>query len=228
MQVAVLKAYLEHNRKPRVVIHNLDAFTFQTTREVYAPAQYVPYLYDKELYQALRRINPNTWRSRFLPLYGYVVEDMNFSWVGGLTAFWGWSPREDFFRGFNPRSALWTGDFDRFKATHPNGVRWEVEPEGIRLVEGLIRLCAESGIRSIFVYSPEYAEMQKLTDNRAEIFGYFRELAGRARVPLWDYSDWAHGGETGYFTNSQHLNAAGAEAFSTDLANRLKAYLASP
>ena len=46
MQVAVFKAYLVRNRKPRILIHNLDAFTFVTTREVYDPVQYVPYLYD--------------------------------------------------------------------------------------------------------------------------------------------------------------------------------------
>ena len=49
MQIAVLRAYLEHNRKPEIVIHNLDGFAFVTTREVYDPAQYVPYLYDKRL-----------------------------------------------------------------------------------------------------------------------------------------------------------------------------------
>ena len=77
MQVAVLRAYLEHNRKPDLVIHNLDAFTFETTREVYASAQYTPYLYDEELYRPLLKIDPNTWKSRYVPLYGYVVEDMN-------------------------------------------------------------------------------------------------------------------------------------------------------
>ena len=174
MQLAVLRAYLEHNRKPEIAIHNLDAFTFETTREVYDPAQYVPYLYDEELYEPLRQINPNTWKSRYVPLYGYVVEDMNFSWMIGLGAFFGWSPHEDFFLGFNPRVNKWTDDFQQFKSSNRNGVRWPIEPAGVRLLEDLVRLCKQTGIQLIFVYSPEYSRgMQALTNNRGEVFGRF-------------------------------------------------------
>ena len=78
----------------------------------------------------------------------------------------------------------------------------------------------------MLVYSPEYNEMQALTNNRIAIFETFRELANRNQVPLWDFSDWTHEGDRTYFYNSQHLNAKGAEAFSDDLALRLKDYLA--
>ena len=40
MQVAVLSAYLKHNKKPSVVLHNLDSFSFVATREVFDPAQF--------------------------------------------------------------------------------------------------------------------------------------------------------------------------------------------
>lgn len=226
MQIAVLKAYLEHNRKPEVIVHNLDAFSFVTTREVYDPGQYVPYLGDEEIYQPLRQINKNIWRSRYVPLYGYVVDDMRFNWMLGLRGFVGWSPREDFYLGFNPRSAKWTDEFEHFEASNPHGVSWEIEPAGVRLVEGLIRLCQANGIQLILVYSPEYAKMQRLTNNRPQLFGYFQDLAARYHVPLWDYSSWQYAGSTKYFTNSQHLNAEGAEVFSADLAARLKDYLA--
>ena len=227
MQVAFLKAYLAHNRKPDVVIHNLDAFTFVTTREVYDPVEYTPYLYDHELYSALQKINPNIWKSRYLPLYGYVVEDINFSWILGVKGFTGWSPPEDYFLGFNPRSKKWTDDFQHLKANNPNGVRFDIEPAGVEDVEELIRVCRENGIQLIFVYSPEYVEMQSLTRNRVEIFSRFHGLAERFGVPLWDYSDWRYSGHQEFFQNSQHLNADGAAVFSSDMAERLKEYLAT-
>ena len=225
MQLAVLRAYLEHNRKPEIVIQSLDSFSFEATREVYNPAQYVPYLYDEELWRPLRQINPGIWKSRYIPLYGYVVDDMSMSWVLGLGTLSGWSPHEDFFLGFNPRSLKWTDEFKSFKAANPNGVNWPIDQEGRQSLEELVRLCKERGIQLIFVYPPEYSEMQGLTRNRKEVFDDFRELSAKYHVPFWDYSDWRYAGDTEYFQNSQHVNEDGAEVFSADLANRLRGYL---
>jgi hypothetical protein len=225
MQVAFLKAYLEHNEKPQVVIFNLDAFSFLTSRGVYEQVDYTPYISDPALYDAIRKINPNAWKSRYIPLYGYVVEDMNFTWILGLKSFFGWTSREDYFLGFNPRTKKWTTEFENLKASKPDGVRFEIEPAGVEDVKGLIQLCQQDGIQLIFVYSPEYIEMQKLTNNREEVFNLFRELSTNYKVPFWDYSGWEFAGNKDYFQNSQHLNNVGAAAFSDDLAKRLKEYL---
>jgi hypothetical protein len=162
-----------------------------------------------------------------VPLYGYVVEDMDFTWIKGLEGFFGWSPREDYYLGFNPRHRTWTGEFDSFKAANPNGRRFEIEPAGISDLEELISVCKRNGIQLIFVYSPEYTGMQQLTSNRAEIFARFHELASRYDIPMWDYSDWQHDDDQSFFYNSQHLNATGAAVFSMDLAQRLREYFAT-
>jgi len=227
MQVAFLRAYLEHNQKPKIVIHSLDAFSFVTSREVFEQVQYTPYLSDPALYSALWKVNPDIWKSRDLPLYGYVVEDMNFAWTQGVRGFFGWSPRQDFFLGFNPRSKEWSEDFERFRELRPHGVEFAIEKAGIQDVEDLITLCRQNGIQLIFVYSPEYREVQKITTNRDAIFSEFRELSAQYQVPFWDYSDWSHAGDRSYFQNSQHLNARGAEAFSNDLAGQLRSYISS-
>jgi hypothetical protein len=227
MQVAFFKAYLEHNSKPKIVLHNLDAFTFVTTREVFDPAQYMPYIDDPALYNELSKINPDTWKSRYLPLYGYVVEDMNFAWITGLGGFLGWNPPEDYFLGFNPRHRSWGSDFQKFKASNPHGVSFGIESAGIRDLEDMIQTCRQNQVQLILVYSPEYSEMQAITNDRAQVFGLFHQLAERYHVPLWDYSNWEFGGNRDFFYNSQHLNATGAAYFSGDIANRLKNYLAS-
>jgi hypothetical protein len=225
MQLAVLKAYLAHNRKPEIVIHNLDSFSFAATHEVYNPAQYVPYLYDDALWNQLRRINPGIWKSRYVPLYGYVVDDMSMSWELGLEELLGRSQPEDYFLGFNPRPLKWTDEFTNFKAANPKGVNWPVEEEGRRSLEELVRVCRTNRIQLIFVYAPEYSEMQGLTRNRSEIFREFLELSQKYGVPLWDYSAWRFSTNTEYFQNSQHLNDVGAKVFSADLANRLQEFV---
>jgi hypothetical protein len=222
IQVAVLKTYLRHNRHPKVVIQNLDAFSFITTREVYDPAQYMPYLGEADIYNALRIIDRRMWwKTKYLPLYGYAVDDMRFNWLLGLKSLVGSSPEQDFFLGFNPRVGHWTAEFENFKASHADGTTFAIEPAGVKVIEDLIQVCHDNGVKLVFVYSPEYQEMQTLTKNRAEIFEKFHELSERYNVPLWDFSDWSHADDQQFFRNSQHLNAEGAEVFSKDLANRL-------
>jgi hypothetical protein len=227
VQLAVLKAYLEHNRKPRLIVHNLDAFSFVSSRKIYDPALYVPYLSDKEIYGPLAQIEPDIAKSRYLPLYGYVVEDMGFTWIQGLKALVGISPKQDYFLGFSPRDYKWSDDFSNFKAGNPHGVSFAIEPSGVRALEQLIEVCRKNGIPLVFVYSPEFIGMQEMTNNRAEIFAQFQELASRYHVPLWDYSNWKFDGDRDFFYNSQHLNAPGAALFSEDLANRLQNYFSN-
>lgn len=222
MQVARLRTYLAHNRNPGLLIHNLDLFSFQTTHGgVYDPGQFVPYIREPALYEALSRINENAWKSRYLPLYGYAVEDLRFTWIQGVRSWFGWNPPEDHFQGFKPRHLPWTGEFERFKAQNPKGARFEVEPAGEREMEALLQLCRERRIPVLLVYSPEYLNMQQMTTNRAEIFARFRALGDRFGATVWDFSDSPLSPQQDKFYNSQHLNAEGAALFSAAVAERL-------
>jgi hypothetical protein len=223
-ELAFLKTYLDHNpKKPGLVIQNLDLFSFETTKkgELYDPGLYVPYMDDSNLYDFIRQKEPDAWKTRYLPLYGYAVEDMRFTWVWGLLRCAGVQGPEDYYQGFNPRPATWNADFEHFRAGNEGGVSYRVEPEGIHCLEELITLCKKNGIQIILVYSPEYCEMQKLETNRKEIMGKFHEISEQLKVPFWDYSDSSISSERNYFNNSEHLNVEGAEVFSQDLAQRL-------
>jgi hypothetical protein len=218
MQVAFFKAYLKHNRKPALVVHNLDTFTFVTTKEIYDPAQYLPYISESALYDPIRKIQPDAWKWKYLPLYGYVALDLQLSWVGGLKALAGIQPKEDQFRGFEPRYLEWTHDFEGFKAANPQGVSFPIEPEGIAALEDLLATCQREGIRVLLVYSPVYYEMREMERNRTAVFAHFRQLAARYGAKVIDYGDSDIARHQEYFYNSQHLNAQGAELFSAEVA----------
>lgn len=139
MQAAVLKTYLRHNTKPSLVVQSLDSFTFVTSRDgVWFPGQYLPYLNEDAIYQTLSAIDANTWKARYLPLYGYAVGDMNFTWLTGLGGRLGWNPQEDRYFGFQPRHAHWTSELARLKDSRPDGIRFKIEPEGVRDFEELL------------------------------------------------------------------------------------------
>ena len=147
---------------------------------------------------------------------------MNFTRAKGLGGLIGWTPGEDRYLGFQPRHAAWTGDFERFKKSNGT-VRFEVEANGVRQLDELLRLCQAQGIRVLLVYSPVYYEMQALEGNRDEIFARFGELAARYGATLWDYSHSPVSLRKDYFYNSQHLNAEGAAVFSDEFARALAA-----
>jgi hypothetical protein len=221
LQLALLKAYLEHNSPPKLVVHNLDLFSFVTSREIYNPAQFLPYLAEKPIYAAIQGVYADAWKWKYVPLYGYAVEDMRFTWMLGLKGLLGFQPPEDHIKGYVPRNLPWTGDFEAFRAGNPHGVRFEIEPRGVRDLEELVDTCRRANIAVLLVYSPEYTEMQALEQNRDEVIGKFHEICNRFHVPLWDYSDSAISRDRSNFYNSQHLNASGAGAFSSLFADRL-------
>ncbi len=227
MQWAFLKAYLRHNAKPRVVIHNLDPYSFVLTREVFDPGQYLPYLNEEEIYKPLRQIDPTVWKWKYIPLYGYAVEDMRFTWITAVKGLVGINPREDHFLGYNPRHLHWTGDFEHYKSSISAGVKIEIQPQAVKLLEDLVQTCQSQSIQVVIVFAPEYSEMQSLTLNRAEMFSRFQEIADRFKVPFWDYSQSGLCRDRDLFYNSQHMNQEGASFFSADLARRLASLTAA-
>ena len=146
VQLALLKTYLRHNQQPDVIIQNLDDFTFGVTREQdfrYA-ALFKPYLDEPSIYSALRSIRPDAWKQRYIPLYTYGTQDMDFSWMIGLRALLGNNLREKRLDGYLPERLSWNDDFDRFKALNPNGVEMAVEERGVALVKEPLTSVRES------------------------------------------------------------------------------------
>jgi hypothetical protein len=222
MQLAVLETYLRHNKPPALLIHNLDSFTFVTSRHGLAfPDIYVPYLSEPAIYNALRQIDSSWWKARYLPLYGYAVDDMRFNWLFGVAELAGRPPQDVRVQGFEPRHAGWSEDFERFKHAHPDGTTFDIEPEAVQDLEQLIAAATSRGTRVLLVYSPVYYEMQQLDRTRPQVFAKFREIADRCRATLWDFSDSPLSRRRDLFYNSQHLNDTGATLFSAALARRL-------
>jgi hypothetical protein len=228
LQLAVLKTYLQHNRKPKLIIHNLDSFSFVTSKEIYDPAQYIPYLSEAPIYEAVKKVYPDAWKWKYFPLYAYVVTDMRFAWLTGVKRWLGINPREDHIDGFTPRFTQWTGDFGEFKKQNPEGVKFEIEPVGVKDLTELALLCRSHGIPLLFVYSPVYLEMQLLERNRPDIFTTFTKIGMQFGAKLWDFSASSIAAKQSNFYNSQHLNADGAQQFSSEFAQKLEKSSAFP
>jgi hypothetical protein len=228
VQLGLLKAYLKHNRPPRVVLLNLETSTFTMTPkgEITDPGLFAPHLYEDELYQPLLKVDPAVWKWRHIPLYVYAVEDQRFVWARGLGAWFGLQGPETFHDGFNPNFERWGADFYSFRAYAQEGRTYPLDPAAVATLTELMRVCTERGIELFLVLSPEFHEAQSIVRNRAEIFAVFHRLSTEFKVTFWDYSDSPLSRERDNFYSSQHLNADGATLFSADLARRLKSHSA--
>lgn len=221
LQLALLRTHLRHNPAPRLVVHNLDLHSLATPTEIHDPGQYLPYLEEPEIYAEVRAVHPTAWAWRHLPLYGHAVADPRLHWMEGLARLTGLERPETLIAGFEPRPWSWTGEFDRFAAKASSGYEVARDDRGRDQLAALLQLCRERGIGVVLVFSPEYAAVRPLQLNRTAILAEISALAAAARVPLWDFSDSPLCADRRFFYNSQHLNAAGAEAFSRELAHRL-------
>jgi hypothetical protein len=223
LQLAFLRAYLRHNQKPELIIQNLDLTSFTKSRDIFTPGQYLPYLGEPDIYQALAEVKPSIWKAKYIPLYGFNDDDMQFTPIQAMLGLLSVSTREDRTLGFHPMNRSWNRDFERFKMTHPTGMESRCDPAAVEVLNQLIDLCKSLNIELVFVYSPEYYENHSMIVNRQVIFEMFENLAARYQVPFYDYSNTSISQEKNYFYNSQHLNTEGARLFSIDLTEKLRA-----
>ena len=224
LQAVILKTYLNNNPQPKIVVQNLDLFSFEATEkgQIYDPGTFIPYLNDEILYEGLRSIDPVVQKWKYLPLYGYAAEDMQFTWVWGALRHFGINPQEDYRRGFNPRAQKWNNDFDKFKAGNAQGVKYRIDQRCVEALDAMAALCAQHRIQFLLVFSPQFTEVHALEQNRTQIIRQFTEVAKKWEVPFWDYSDSQISRTKDFFFNSQHLNAGGARVFSSDIGLRIK------
>jgi hypothetical protein len=227
VHAGILRLYLHHNRPPRLVIENLDLYSLGANGAApYDIAQYTPYLCDSGLYEAMHRRYPMICRSRYLPLYGYISNDLEFQHYLGLKALFGIQPPEGREDGYRPRPNDSTDAFGRVKAPTKEQ-RFNADPRGVADLEDFLSIAQSRGIPTILVFSPMYYEHLAMVVNRTQLMAGFAGIAERHGAVFWDLSDLAPiSGNTWYFSDSMHMNTRGASAFSEVLGRRLAAWLA--
>jgi len=220
-QLPMLKTYFKHNRPPKLLIQSLGIISIETGKHIFRAYQYIPYLNEEDLYENLIKYDSKFWRYRHLPIFGFATYGMQLR-SDAMAGLFGISLRSERKLGFKAIDMKWTGDFDSFKESHPDGIEYPIEEEAIEDLRNIITLAQKYGTEVILVYSPEYYENQSLTLNHAEIVNLFRSVAEEYGLKFLDYSEDSISYHKEFFYNSQHLNASGAALFSKELAKDLK------
>lgn len=228
IHAGVLRYYLSHNRKPRLIIENADPHSLGYGYDLYEPAQYVPYLHDQAFYSVVKRM-PILQKAYYLPLYGYVVDDVEFAHYLGLKALFGIQPIETVRNGYQPvnhgySDGLWRRWVDKNQKT----ITFALLPYCMEEMGWLLEDARSRGIPCIIVFSPVYHERLVAIKNRSSIVAKLAQVARQHGALLWDLSDLSPVSENkDNFADWLHMNKQGATLFSKILGQRLAAWLGS-
>ena len=227
MQYARFRIYLQHNRKPKYIIQNVDVYGFSRRQDVADYQQFLPYIQDT----ILQNVTHNH-KGEFdiyqqnVPLYKYKTQQKLA--IEGFLGFVGFSNLYDTttkHKGYRGNDYVWNKDFESFKKRFPKGAKYRFDKEIKRQFEEYLAFCKSENIKVILVYAPEYFEIQPYYKNKSELINLCQESVRKYHCHFLDYSKNSLCYNRDYFYNSQHLNRRGAELFSLDLGTKVNILL---
>ena len=224
MQYARFRMYLQHNRKPKYIIQNVDVYGFSKRQDVADYAQFLPYIQDTILRKTIigHKGEFDVFQ-RNIPLLKYKnTPDLAFEGFFNFVGKTALSDTTTKFKGYKGNSYAWNQDFEKFKKRFPKGAKYRFDKEVLRQFEEFLVFCKKENIKVFLVYAPEYYEIQKYYKNKEELMKLCCESALKYDCHFLDYSEDSLCYDRQYFYNSQHLNKRGAEAFSLILSQKIK------
>lgn len=220
-----LKVFLQHNKKPTTIIYSIGMRDLEKSTGLFRMEQYMPYLADSIIKNSNQGYtNSFIWADYYVPLMKYRT---NFSSVlTGIKLYFssGVEVIQPRVLGHESRDMKWDTSFEDFKKS---GKTFDIKINGQLTSDfrHFLDLCKANQIQVIFVYSPEYIEIQSYFKNRDFLMDYYRKTALTYNIPFLDFSKHNISYHKKYFYNSEHLNKVGSEIFSKKLSRDLLKYI---
>ena len=218
-QLLKYQLYREHNRKPALIIQNIDYMTIRVMSDIrhqHESEQFFPLVYDKVMRKELRESGYGFLELN-MPLYrffGYQQVIKN----GLMEALHVKHYSRPSYKGFLPEKGQWNGsELARMK---PENV--VLSEEGKALFEDYLAQCRADSIQVVLVNSPLYAGAREKLLGYDDARVYFEQVAEKYGCLYLDYTDTPVCYDTTQFVVSVHLNERAAWAFSETLMEDLK------
>ncbi len=227
MQYYRFLLYMKYNKKPKYIIQTTDAHTLVNPGDLYMYEQFIPYLNEKIIREAVVQHRGLNYGDIYVPFYKYIHhKDLFDCAYRSLTG----KPMYEIgkYKGFIAVNAQWDPGFANWKKTFAKGWFGGSDSLALTQFDTFVRYCRDNDIKLIFVNPPTYFESIMLLRNRNEIDSIYRSYSKKYSIPFLDYTDDSIGLDTTNFYNSQHLNVKGVTKFNRKLSEDLKGILGSP
>jgi hypothetical protein len=219
MQNVRFKIFEKYNKKPLLVIQNVDLNTLYR-RKAYNRIQFLPYLHEYSLNKELKKMEFSVFEL-YIPAFQYRSEFATI--CRGLAEFLNIKHYENRsrYKGYTGQDREWDGSKLQTILAGDSIVS-PVDPEIVHLFDSFLNHCKKNDIQVILVFTPQYIKATEFTKNKKQVIDIYHSFSGKYNIPFLDYSYDSICYDTTYFYNAMHLNIKGAELFSLQLADDIK------
>lgn len=210
--------YSEHNRKPQILLLNIDNNELEMIDNGFGREDYYPY-FDNELIQPYLPLYGFSWADIHLPLYKYRGD---YKLIGyGLMANLGIYPMAQcqHTQGFYNEDTAFDGTALE-EVLQSGNIKVSQEKAAIQLLDSFLTELSQDSIRVLFCYAPQYTPLFEHLEIDSLMNSYQR-IADRHGIVIMNYARLPWCNDTCFFYNANHINRKGAELFSTQLAEDL-------
>jgi hypothetical protein len=220
MQYVRYKIFEKYNKRPKLILQNVDFNTLYKRKDLYGKTQFLPYTDEQLLQQELQKagffnfdsyLPAIRYHSEYMTIYYGLMEFFNIKHYAGVR-----------YKGYQGQEREWDGS-QLAEILSKDSLVSVIEPDIVELFDSFLSHCKENNIQVIFVFTPQYIKATEFTKNKDEVIDIYRSFSKKYDIPFLDYSHDPLCYDTTYFYNAMHLNKTGAELFSFKLANDIKA-----
>ena len=207
-QVHKYNLFKKRNRKPKVILQNIDLNSLNYTVG-YEREQFLPYFLDRSMRNEFLPSEPFTFCEKYIPLHRYHMIEIKNLFSRG--------PRS-LTKGYQGMDWIW--DDSKYKGI--SKLTFAPSDTTVRMFEEYLAETKADSIKVVFVYSPYYIGATGKITNLEEMQSFYQDIANKYDIPVLDYSQMSICSDTTFFYNAMHLNRRGAELFTDSLANDIK------
>lgn len=202
-QITKYDIYRQYNQTPRMVLLNIDFFSFGFTQG-YESYQYYPFFYDSIVREKIFPQEHFSWAERWCPFYRYTHLGL-----GNI-------PYDDrpLDKGFHAVDLPWDGSL--LDEITPIDIAFDERT--LEMLNSFLKQAREEKIQVILVYAPVFYKAKDLFRNNDEFEIFLERIRKGYSLPILRYDDSPICLDTAFFYNATHLNKKGAELFSKQLA----------
>lgn len=215
-QINKYHIYRHYNRKPSVILQNVEYWTISITKG-YERYQFFPYFWIPYFRKAVFPNESFSIGEKYLPFYRYA----HFG-VRNLFAF------QNLFKDSNALTKGYLGAdlrWDGSLLARIDSLKFEPDPLAIVMFEKYLQEAREEGIRVFLVFAPLYIDATLKIQNIDEMYAFYNSFADKYGAEIIDFTFNDISRDTSYFYNATHLNRIGAELFSIKLGHEVKTLL---